>query len=379
MNVLIVNYLETTSPGGINKVVKETAKKLYGLGCRVTVLQPNPSNLPEEEICEGFRIIRVYSKTDSYFYGLNLKIWMHLKHILKSTKPDIIHIHGYHTLFSPEVFFLIKKIDPNIRLIFSPHFDLFSHDTFAGKYLWNQYNNLIGTKITKFPYLICAASNFEAKNIHNILGVPENKIKVIPHGVDVIEVNDKLKKNKKLIHILYVGYLLELKGIQHIVKALNELVNEKKVNAKLTIVGKGPYEQNLKELAHNLGVDKNIDWKGFVSSPDLINEYKKADVFILASMSENYGIVVTEALALGTPVIVTKRTALSEFLDEPGCFGIDYPPEPSKLSELILEITSTNIKVGPFSDKIRTWAKVTDDYEKLYEKVTTMQKTSVCE
>lgn len=364
MKILITNYMETTAAGGINKVVRETAKHLHKMGHQVIILQMNPLNFQDEELYEGFRIIRIKSKFQNLFYGASPEIPKNLLKTLRFFDPDIVHVHGYHTLTSPEIIYLLNKYQSQ-NIVFSPHFDVFSHDTFAGKYMWNLYNNLIGKRIIKSPDLICAASNFEAGNVHNILGASESKIKVIPHGVNVIEVNEKVN-NKGSINILYVGYLLELKGIHYIIKALNELVNKNNVKAKLTVVGKGPYEESLKVLADKLNVNKNIDWKGFISSSDLINEYKKADVFILASISENYGIVVTEALALGTPVIVAKTTALSEFLDEPGCFGIDFPPEPTKLSELIMEINSTNTKVGPFSKKIRTWDNVTKDYEKLY-------------
>lgn len=367
MKVLIVNYMETTHAGGINKVVKETAKNLYTFGHQVVVLQPNPFNLPEEETLEGFKIIRIYSEMDSFLYGLNLRIYKQLNYIIDSIRPDIIHVHGYHTLFSSEVIALAKRINSKIPLIFSPHFDVLSHDTLAGKHLWNLYNDLVGRRITGLPTLICAASNFEAKNIHEILGVTEGKIQVIPHGVNLLQLGDKLESKKEFLNILYVGYLLELKGIQHIIRALNILVNKNNVDAMLTIIGKGPYEKELKSLAGKLNVNKNINWKGFVSSLDLINEYKKADVFVLASISENYGIVVTEALALGTPVIVAKTTALVEFLNEPGCYGVEYPPDPIKLTELILDIYSKNISVGPFTDKIRTWDKVVKDYEKIYE------------
>jgi hypothetical protein len=55
--------------------------------------------------------------------------------------------------------------------------------------------------------------------------------------------------------------------------------------------------------------------------------------------------------------IVAKRTALAEFLDEPGYFGINYRPNPTKLSGLILNVKNSNPKVGPLNDRITTWDK----------------------
>lgn len=367
MNILMANYSEVTSPGGVHKTITEVAKRLSRKGHNVTVFQANPMNLSAEEVYEGFKIIRVKSNFGDKLYGFHPEFISFLKKYYKNLNPDIIHVHGYHTLFSPELIFLFKKIYPNTPLFFSPHFGTSSHDTFGGKYLWSPYNKLIGNRVVEIPTLIIAASKFEAKNIHNILGVPKEKIKIIPHGVDLIEVNTNFKIKKESINILYVGYLIELKGVQYIIQAISELISQTNIKVKLIIVGKGPYEKNLKKLADKLNVSKNIDWKGFMSSSDLINEYKKADVFVLPSKSENYGISVSEALALGTPSIVTKTTALNEFLNEPGCFGIECPAKPSKISDLILEIISKDVKVGPFSKKIRTWERVTFDYENIYK------------
>ncbi|MCE7698020.1 MAG: glycosyltransferase, partial [Methanobacterium paludis] len=81
-----------------------------------------------------------------------------------------------------------------------------------------------------------------------------------------------------------------------------------------------------------------------------------------------YGLVVAEALSQGIPSIVTKRTALEEFTKENGCFGVDCPPDPKEVSDLILRIHKNDVKVGPFSEKIRTWEKVSEDYENVYKK-----------
>jgi glycosyltransferase involved in cell wall biosynthesis len=69
-------------------------------------------------------------------------------------------------------------------------------------------------------------------------------------------------------------------------------------------------------------------------------------MFLLISRTENDRITVAEALAAGTLCIVAKRTALVEFLDEPGCLGINYPPNPTKLSELILNVKKKQSKGG---------------------------------
>jgi len=365
MKILLINYMETTSPGGINKVVAEIGINLSSKGHEVIVLQPNPLNLLDEEVYSNFKIIRIKSKIDKILYGFNPEFNIYLKKNITRINPDIIHIHGYHSAFIIGVIYNIKKINSKKNIIFSPHFDVSSHDTFAGRYLWWIYNHLIGNKVMKLSDFIIAASEFEAKNIKNVLQVSEEKVKVIPHGVN----SKGFKKKKRKIdtmNLFSAGYLLKLKGVQYVILTLYELINKMNINARLTIVGNGPYQKKLKKLALKLKVDDFINWRGFVSREDLLKEFKKNDIFFLLSESENYGIVVAEALTYGMPVILTKKTALKEFIKEPGCFGVDYPPNPKEVAELVLKILKSNMKVGPFSNKIRIWKNVVEDYENLY-------------
>jgi len=370
MKILLVNYLETTSPGGINKVIRELAINLSTIGHDVTVLQPNPSKQESTESLSGFNIIRVSSRFDKYFYGLNYEMYRYLKKHLKELNPDVIHVHGYHSLLPIETIYTIKRIDPEIPIIFSPHLDIIK-STFAGKYLWNIYN-LFARRVFKKSKYIISDSNFEAKNIEYI-GVGKEKISVINPGVDTFEHIDKTRKIEKnskenKIKLLYTGYLISRKGVDFILNSLNILVND--IGFKevvLTIVGDGPYKQDLLKLSENLKLEDYIVWKSFLPREDLINEIINSDIFMLLSRSEAYGITVTEALTLKTPCIITNRTALKEFKDEPGCFIVDYPPKPKIIAELILNISKNDITVGPLTSKIRPWNEVIRDYERLYK------------
>ncbi len=377
--------METKHPGGINKVVREIAKNLADMGHETIVLQPNPSNLPDEEIYEGFKIIRVSSAMDKYFYGLSLGIYQYLKNNLKDINPDIIHVNGYHTLQSIEVIHTIKGIDPNIPLIFSPYLDVVP-GTLAGKYLMNVHNYFGKRALEKCDY-ITSSSQFEAEKTIEILKADPDRLKVIPLGVDVFDRSENIDISKdvvgvdlskdlngdKKINLIYSGYLITRKGVDYILKSLNALVHDLRVkNVVLTIVGEGPENENLLEMSRDLKLDKYIEWKPFLSRDKLITKIRQSDIFMLLSRSEAYGITVAEALALGTPCIITERTALKEFSMEPGCFVVNYPPEPREVADSILDIYENDVTVGPFTEKIRPWNKVSEDYEKLYESLLTV-------
>ncbi len=382
MKVLLVTYMETKHPGGINKVVREIAKNLSDMGHEIIVLQPNPANLPDEEIFEGYRIIRISSALDKYFYGLSFGIYQYLKKNLKELNPDIIHVNGYHTLQSTEVIHTIKGIDSSIPLIFSPSLDV-AAGTLAGKYLMGIHNFFAKRALDKCDY-ITSSSQFEAENIIKLLNADPEKLDVIPLGVDAFERSvdidiskdivkvDKSKDVKagKKINLIYSGYLITRKGVDNILKSLYALVHDLLVdNVVLTIVGEGPENKNLMKLSKDLKLDNYIEWEPFLERDKLINKIEQSDIFMLLSRSEAYGITVAEALTLGTPCIITERTALKEFSQEPGVFVVDYPPEPRKVASSIMEIYGNDVTVGPFTEKIRPWTKVSKDYEKLYEKM----------
>lgn len=369
-----MNWTETTAPGGINKTVEEIAKNLSRRSHEVIVLQSNPSNLPEEELYEGFRITRVESKFENYLYGLNPEICFYLKNNIKRLNPDLIHIHGYHSLFSIGSIYTLKNMGLKVPMVFSPHLDIY-RTTLAGKYLWNVYK-LFGKFAFKSSDAIVSPSNFEAQKLVDDFGINKDEISIIPHGVNLMDDDEERGQNKdkekspnedKSCNLLYSGHLIKRKGVSYIIESLNYLIHELNLkNVTLTIVGEGPEESSLENLSSDLKLDDNIVWKSFLSNEDYLKEIRNSDILLLLSNSEAFGITVAEALAMGTPCIVTKISALSEFTNEPGCFGVEYPPDPREVAETVLDIYQNDVKVGPLTSKIRTWDEISLDYEKLY-------------
>lgn len=372
MKILIVSYLETNSPGGISKTVYELAENLSH-DHEVTVLQPNPSDLEADEHINGFRTIRVSSRFDNtkYLYGLNIEMYFYLKNHYKELKPDIIHVHGYHHLMPIEAIHTIKRMDPDTPIVFSPHLDVV-RGRFLSKYLWNIYNLFARTVFPKSAS-ITSCSNFESDKIQEI-GVNKDKIVIIPHGVDIIDpIKDPKQINStKNINLLYTGHLIPRKGVDYILKSLQSLVHEKGMeNVVLTIVGDGPEKNKLIKMADEMEIEDHVQWKTFLSREELITLIRESDIYLLLSHSEAYGIAVAEALALGTPCIISHKTALKEFSNEKGCYTVKYPPEPGEVADLILKTYTENKGVGPLSERIRTWNEVSKDYEELYHTVLT--------
>jgi glycosyltransferase involved in cell wall biosynthesis len=155
----------------------------------------------------------------------------------------------------------------------------------------------------------------ETKRLYLKLGVNEEKIFIAPNIVDnEYYINNckkyrrqkrKIKKkfgleNKKVI--LYVGQLVERKGIAYLIRAYKKLKKEE-MNIGLVIVGDGPQKQELKEKSKNI---KDIYFVGWVSEEDKLKYYSIADLFVLPTLQDVWGLVINEAMACSLPIIATN-------------------------------------------------------------------------
>lgn len=352
--------------GGIVMTIEEILRRLRERGFDCTVLTLNlRDRQPDEEFINGIRVIRVNPQFNGYLYGFSPHMYDFLKIRPEVVRQaDIVHIHGYHNLLAMETAYLLR----DKPIVFNAHYHGIASTRF-NDLLLKAYKPL-GKRIFDYARKIVCVSQTEAGLLRKDFGVGTERIRVIGHGLpakpNAAVVRKKIVRGE--IRLLSVAHVRQYKGMQFILEAMRSLRDEYGVAVSLEIIGKGEYENKLKKMAERLGIQRNIVWSGIVPSADLVRSYQSADVFLLLSKAEAYGLVVAEALVAGVPSIVTKRLALTEFTQEPGCFGIDYPPDPSKLAALIYRMCASDIQVGPFtSGKIRTWDEVSDEYQDLYQ------------
>ena len=137
------------------------------------------------------------------------------------------------------------------------------------------------------------------------LGVPANKIEVLRNGVDLetFKILPELRKAKQtnFKQLVSVGNLIELKGHHLVIEALKNLAD-----IELTIVGEGPMEGQLKQLAIDCDVENRVNFVGYKTHQELVKLYNQADALILASSREGMPNVLLESMACGTPVLASS-------------------------------------------------------------------------
>lgn len=170
---------------------------------------------------------------------------------------------------------------------------------------------------------VVAVSNYTKNILKNNYGIKDEKISVVFNGINLAEYPQKLdasyydlsqlKKNGSQI-VVFVGRITLQKGLDYFLKAAKEVLKYKP-KTYFVICGSGDMEYQMIDLSSHLGIAQNVIFTGFLRGNELNSIYKFADLFVMPSVSEPFGISALEALANQTPVLVSKQSGVSEALN----------------------------------------------------------------
>lgn len=160
--------------------------------------------------------------------------------------------------------------------------------------------------------------------------------------------------------LFFVGRHTDQKGISYLLYAMRKLRRD---DVTLVLGGKGHQTEQLRKFAELLGIEDRLVWAGYVPEEELGDYYASADAFVSPSLSEPFGITITEALAAGTQVVATP-SGVAEVLPE-GCIV-----EVERDSESIVRgIEAALDREGPPEYEPRTWEGVVEDHVEIYREV----------
>jgi glycosyltransferase involved in cell wall biosynthesis len=199
---------------------------------------------------------------------------------------------------------------------------------------------------------------------------PKLRMAMIPNGVDVPANLNRIERQEEL-RLLFVGRLDPKKGIESLLEACSLLGSE--VPWRLAIAGWGSadYVSQLKERIHTLGIERRVEMLGEVLSEAKKRLFESSDVTLVPSHTENFAIVVAEALAHGVPVIASKGTPWTR-LDDLKC-GLWVDNDPKTLADAIRRISTMPLQdMGSIGREWMrnefSWQSVTEQMRNLYRR-----------
>jgi glycosyltransferase involved in cell wall biosynthesis len=174
--------------------------------------------------------------------------------------------------------------------------------------------------------------------------------------------------------LLTVSRLNKRKNIGDQIKALSVVI-KKFPKAKLLIVGKGEEKNNLKKVIKKMGLEKNVIFTGYISEKELLKLYATADIFVLTSKYEGFGIANCEALASGTPVITYDTSAARDFIIE-GKTGFITKHDYREFAKRIISLLSNTKLLKSMSkegrkivEKKYTWDLYAKKHKEVFDKL----------
>ncbi|AJQ99758.1 Colanic acid biosynthesis glycosyl transferase WcaL [Enterobacteriaceae bacterium bta3-1] len=251
--------------------------------------------------------------------------------ILRQLSPDLIHVHfGVDAVINWPV---LKKFD--IPIVITLH----GYDINIKKEWW--HNGYEGIHLKKYPEKlldIAKKSNVSFIAVSNAIkdqaiafGIPNNKIHISYIGIDTSSFRKSLNPFNCRSQILFIGRLVEKKGCEILLNAFSK-IKEQHPEVELKIIGTGPLEYQLKELANKLKI-KAI-FTGTCTKQEIISELSKSAVLCLPSIrarngdAEGFGLVLLEAAACGVPTVTSAFGGAKEGIVD-GITGFSFPERDS--------------------------------------------------
>jgi len=249
---------------------------------------------------------------------------------------DVIHVHlGGETVGYCLAYALARRMGLKARLVLS----MYAPRAYA-------FPRSVGEVITAVSChsadLVLCLSEFSKRDISRAYRVPLSKIGVTYAGVDSSfspDTSPHQRRDDQPFSLLFCGRLNgphEQKGVDVLLKSFSTVLKNHK--AVLNIIDTGPRLPQYQALAEKLGISEQVRFLGFVEHQDMPRHYQQADLFVLPSRRESFGLVLAEAMACGLPVVATTAGAIPEVVED-GVTGLLVPPDdPDALANALVSL-----------------------------------------
>lgn len=361
--------------GGPPRFVYELASQQVAMGHDVTVYTTDGFkerlNVKKDTMVDVNGIKTYYFRNLSMYltakFNLPLPCYLPVVAVKQIRSFDIIHIHEHRTFLAIVTSLLATR--QNIPYVVQPHG---SAPRMIKAWQKRLFDTLIGNRIIYNAKRIIASSRIESQYYKRVYpNLEERMIARVPNPVNIPKKPTVGSFRRKWgleddRIILYLGRIHERKGLNLLVKAFNQIKDD---NLKLVIAGPDDhYLQRLKKLISELGLEDRIILTGPLYGPSKFEALVDADVFVLPSDEyESFGMAAAEAIACGTPVIVTSNCGISEWIDPAS--GIIVEADEKSIKDAIIKILESG-SFHPKTPRTLEIERIARRFDEIYQEAT---------
>jgi glycogen(starch) synthase len=346
MKILMISWeFPPRSVGGIARHVQDLSEALVRAGHAVTVLTADAPESPEFENVNGVKVWRSYAGTPqardflTWVMQLNFAMLQRAFQLWASgERYEIIHVHDWLGAYTGKVL----KHAWHLPLLSTIHATEWGRNNGLHNDL-QRYISDVEWWLAYESWQVICCSQYMRSELMQVFQIPGDKLSVIPNGVypeafrsgpapEELRWRFAAPDEKVIFH---VGRLVREKGLDVLIDALPHVLAQRS-NTKLIIAGKGPHAEALANHAREAGIENRIYFTGYIDDATRNGLYRLADVAVFPSLYEPFGIVALEAMAAGTPVIVSDCGGISEVVEH-RVTGLKFATgNPKSLAEQIL-------------------------------------------
>jgi glycogen(starch) synthase len=373
--------------GGISPHVYFLSKSLAKKGMNVYVVTCDFPGAPPHETIDGVEVYRIDSyKTPSpdfatWVYLMNMNMQKEAAAIVAKLpdKIDVFHAHDW----------LVATAGIGLKHVFTKPLLVTMHSTEIGRRdgIHTATERMIGETeawLTYEAWKVICCSQYMVSHVKWAFGLPDDKLVMVPNGVNT-QVYENVQgqdcrtfrgkfalPEEKLV--LFVGRLVYEKGAHVLINAIPKIIAG--INAKFVIVGSGYMRDQLLNIVKSMGLEHKVLFAGFVDDETLLRLQSCADVSVVPSLFEPFGIVALEAMAAKSAVVVSDTGGLAEIVDHDVTGVKVYPNNPESLAwgvtKVLTNKTYRNMLRQNAYKEIREkydWEQIAEQTSQIYESV----------
>jgi glycosyltransferase involved in cell wall biosynthesis/GT2 family glycosyltransferase len=329
--VLMVTPRSPLSQGGVERHVMEVSRRIAATGATVSVLCTEPGGpTVQAEEREGVTIRTVRAWPSNRDWCFAPRIWREMSR----QRWDVVHVQSYHTFVAPLA--MLRALWLRIPYVVTFHGG--GHSSEARNRIRGTQRLLLGPLLRRARRLV-AVARFEVGQYGAELGLSAEKFVLIPNGTD-LAFSDAATNGQPPgpPMIASIGRLEHYKGHHRAIAAF-PYVLEQEPEARLLIVGTGPYESDLRRQVTELGLESEVE---FTSTPPdrpqaMAELLQRISLVVLLSDFETHPLVALEAAAAGRRLLVADASGLAEIAEDGFARAVPLEESPEGIGRAVIE------------------------------------------